>query len=76
MSEFERLARSRPLTETVTLTQGGKNHAVTRGGVVTHVALHSMHHRAQCLNMLRQLGVTPLPMTGCMQWMISEQPAK
>lgn len=30
----------------------------TRGGIVTQLALHEMHHRAQVLNMLRQLGVT------------------
>ena len=29
----------------------------TRGGICAHVMTHSMHHRAQCLNMLRHLGV-------------------
>ena len=27
-----------------------------------------MHHRAQCLNMLRQLGVTPLPPSSVAEW--------
>jgi uncharacterized damage-inducible protein DinB len=27
-----------------------------------------MHHRAQCLNMLRHLGVTPLPASSVTEW--------
>jgi uncharacterized damage-inducible protein DinB len=27
-----------------------------------------MHHRAQCLNMLRKLGVTPLPKSSVAEW--------
>jgi uncharacterized damage-inducible protein DinB len=27
-----------------------------------------MHHRAQCLNMLRHLGVTPLPPSSVTEW--------
>jgi len=30
------------------------------GGGIAHVITHSMHHRAQVLNMMRQLGVTDL----------------
>jgi uncharacterized damage-inducible protein DinB len=36
--------------------------------VLTHVTTHGMHHRAQCLNMLRQLGVTPLPPSSVTEW--------
>jgi uncharacterized damage-inducible protein DinB len=37
-----------------------KTHRFTRGAVITHVTTHGYHHRAQCLNMLRQLGA-PVP---------------
>lgn len=32
-----------------------------RSAVLLHVFNHGTHHRVQCLNMLRQLGVTSLP---------------
>ncbi|HEY8751153.1 MAG TPA: DinB family protein [Tepidisphaeraceae bacterium] len=57
-----------PLDETFTRTRGGKVFTFTRGAVITHVTTHAMHHRAQCLNMLRQLGVAPLPPSGVVEW--------
>ena len=33
----------------------------TRGSILLHVFNHGTHHRVQCLNMLRHLGVDPLP---------------
>src|SRR4051812_16028478 len=51
-------ARRRPLTEIVTRhLRDGSTRDFTRAAVLTHVTTHAMHHRAQCLNMLRQLGV-------------------
>ena len=35
---------------------------------LTHITTHGTHHRAQCLNMLRQLGVTPLPPSSVAEW--------
>lgn len=32
-----------------------------RSAVLLHLFNHGTHHRVQCLNMLRQLGVNPLP---------------
>jgi uncharacterized damage-inducible protein DinB len=62
-------ARRRPLDETVTRrTRDGRTLTMTRAAVVAHVATHAMHHRAQCLNMLRQLGVTPLPPSSVAEW--------
>jgi len=29
-----------------------------------------MHHRAQCLNMLRQLGVDPVPPSAVVEWIM------
>ena len=43
---------------------------VTRGVVVTHVATHGMHHRAQCPNMLRQVGVEKLPPSSVVEWSV------
>jgi len=46
----------------------GRTFDITRGAVVAHVTTHGMHHRAQCLNMLRQLGVSPLPPSSVVEW--------
>ncbi|MCZ6835885.1 MAG: hypothetical protein O7G85_08935, partial [Planctomycetota bacterium] len=42
--------------------RGDKTFDFARGGIFPHVMTHSMHHRAQCLNMLRQ--IQGAPMTG------------
>ena len=68
-AEFRREVRRRPLEQVVTrTTRDGKTRDYTRGAVVTQVVTHAMHHRAQCLNMLRQLGVTPLPPSSVAEW--------
>ena len=46
----------------------GKDYFLTRGGVITHVATHGMHHRRRCLNMLKQFGVSPLPPSSVAEW--------
>jgi uncharacterized damage-inducible protein DinB len=61
-------ASAKPLDETVTRVRDGKTYVFTRGVVFTHVATHGMHHRAQCLNMLRHLGVKPLPPSSVTEW--------
>ncbi|MGF1633894.1 MAG: DinB family protein [Phycisphaerae bacterium] len=40
----------------------------TRAVVIIHALSHGNYHRAQCLNMLRQLGVSPLPMMDVTSW--------
>jgi uncharacterized damage-inducible protein DinB len=58
-----------PLEEMVTRRlRDGKTLQLTRGAVLAQVATHGMHHRAQCLNMLRQLGVSPLPPSSVVEW--------
>lgn len=57
-----------PLDHMVSRERDGKTYVFTRGAVLTHVATHGMHHRAQCLNMLRHLGVHPLPPSSVMEW--------
>src|SRR4051794_39186208 len=67
--EFCTEARRRPLAEMFTRTmRSGKTLQFTRGAAVMQVTTHGMHHRAQCLNMLRQLGVTPLPASSVAEW--------
>jgi uncharacterized damage-inducible protein DinB len=68
-------ARKYPLDETVTRQRhDGTTWLLSRGGVITHVATHGMHHRAQCLNMFRQLGVAPLPKSSVVEWMTTADP--
>src|SRR4051794_22914946 len=67
--ELEAEAGRRGLDETVTRRlRDGRTFHFTRGAVLAHVATHGMHHRAQCLNMLRHLGVTPLPPSSVTEW--------
>lgn len=40
----------------------------TYGGSIAHVLTHSMHHRAQVLDLLRRLGVQPLPEGDVLSW--------
>ncbi|MGD0463484.1 MAG: DinB family protein [Tepidisphaeraceae bacterium] len=61
-------ARAHPLEQTVSRAREGKTYTFTRGGVLAHVTTHGMHHRAQCLNMLRNLGVKPLPPSSVVEW--------
>ena len=64
-------AKVHPVDGLVSGTRGGKNYTFSRGGVLTHVTTHGMHHRAQCLNMLRHLGVQPLPPSSVLEWMLT-----
>jgi len=68
--DLEASAGAHPADEMVTGSRGGRSFTFTRGGVLTHVTTHGMHHRAQCLNMLRQLGVEPLPPSAVVEWIL------
>ncbi len=69
-AEFTQAALTHPFEKVLTPNRAGKTYTFTAGGILTHVTTHSMHHRAQCLNMLRQLGIEKLPMSSVMEWMI------
>jgi uncharacterized damage-inducible protein DinB len=75
-ADLNATARALPLDEIVSAVRGGKKYTLTRGGVLTHVTTHGMHHRAQCLNMLRQLGVSPLPAPGVIDWIVAKDMAE
>lgn len=51
---------------------GEKLYHFTLGAMLVHVTTHGMHHRAQCLNMLRRLNVPgvsdQLPDTDVLEW--------
>src|SRR5688500_6839951 len=67
--ELAAQAVRRPLDEMVTRRlRDGRTLTMTRGAAVVHVATHGTHHRAQCLNMLKQLGVKPLPPSSVAEW--------
>jgi len=67
-ADFAACVRALPLSETITRIRDGKSYTFTRGAVLVHVATHGTHHRAQCLNMLRHLGVQPLPPSSVAEW--------
>ena len=54
-------------------SRGGREYAFPRGNVIVHVTTHGMHHRAQCVNMLRHIGINPLPQSSVLEWMIAQQ---
>jgi len=47
----------------------------TFGGGIVHVVTHSMHHRAQILNMMRQLGIKGLIEGDVMSWEAAQRPS-
>ena len=59
--------------DVLTPDRNGKTHKFSRGGIMMHVMTHSMHHRAQCLNMLRHLG-REQPQSSVMHWMMAHPP--
>lgn len=67
--EFSAEARRRAPDQIVTRRRrDGKTFQMTRGAVIAQVTTHGTHHRAQCLNMLRHLGINPLPPSSVAEW--------
>lgn len=69
--DFEEAVCRRPSGTIIHRQRGEETYIFSVGGILSHVMTHSMHHRAQCLNMLRHLGVTNLPQSSVMEWMLS-----
>ncbi|HYD00615.1 MAG TPA: DinB family protein [Phycisphaerales bacterium] len=61
-------ARSGPPDQLLQRARQDRVYTYTRATILVHSATHGAHHRAQCLNMLRQLGVAPLPQSGVFEW--------
>ncbi len=66
--DLDNSARTHPTDGIATGERNGHAYSFNRGTVLTHLSTHGMHHRAQCLNMLRVLGVDPLPPSAVVEW--------
>lgn len=69
-------ARAGPMDEPLTRERLGQTYTYARAVIIAHVSTHGMHHRAQCLNMLRRLGVSPLPPSSVVEWSRAGCPAR
>jgi uncharacterized damage-inducible protein DinB len=74
--QFAQHARAHPLDGLVTRERDGKSYTFSRAAVITHVLTHGMHHRAQCLNMLRHVGCATLPPSSILQWTMLADPSR
>lgn len=61
-----------PLDEVIERPRGDSVRRFTRAHILVHVTTHSMHHRAQIINMLRHVGVDKLPTGSVMHWVDTE----
>ena len=69
------VARARPkLAEVRDWTFGEESYRFTVAAAVIHVTNHGMHHRAQCMNMLRHLGRPVNADLDELEWQIAEEP--
>jgi uncharacterized damage-inducible protein DinB len=72
IADLAAVARQGPMDEAFTRTnKAGMTFNLSRGEILMHLATHGVHHRAQALNMLRQLGVSPLPQSSVTQCSIA-----
>ena len=67
VAEFEEWL-GKPLTDIVRVDFDGTVVPFTRAVAIMQPLVHGTHHRAQCLNMLKQLGVAPLPEIDLIDW--------
>jgi uncharacterized damage-inducible protein DinB len=70
-AELDAAAHGTPLDVEFNQSWKGTRYSFPRAGVLMHVLMHGTHHRAQALNMMRHLGVSPLPPSSVLQWMFS-----
>jgi uncharacterized damage-inducible protein DinB len=68
---FATFCKTGSTADILNATRGTRAITVPRGLISTHFLTHGTHHRAQCLNMLRHLGVNPLPQSSVMQWAVA-----
>lgn len=66
-------AKAHPAQGTVTASRNGQTYTFIRATIITHITTHGIHHRAQCLNMFRQLGITPTPPTSVIEWSLTPE---
>ncbi|MGD1916500.1 MAG: DinB family protein [Phycisphaerales bacterium] len=66
--EWVELASRFDLGEMIERTFDGTTRRHTRAHIIAHVTTHSVHHRAQAINMLRQMGVEQRPTGSVLSW--------
>lgn len=59
--ELQAAAMAHPADEVLEGEFMQRPYRFTRGAILTHVTTHGMHHRAQVINMLRQLSAADVP---------------
>lgn len=57
-----------PLSGTIVREVAGVTYQFTRSVALMQILTHGTYHRAQCVNMLRHLGVAPVPDPSVMKW--------
>jgi len=62
------------LAEVRDWTFGGDTHRFTVAAAIIHVTNHGMHHRAQCMNMLRHLGKPVNADLDELEWQVAGEP--
>ena len=72
-ADLAETAKKYPQDQIITATRGTRTISGPRSAILAHVATHGMHHRAQCLNMLRHVGVSPLPPSSILEWGLLRQ---
>ena len=68
--DIESSARSYPVDEGLTISQGDRSDTFGRGTVLMNVTTHEVYHRSQCLNMLYRVGVETLPASSVHEWIL------
>jgi uncharacterized damage-inducible protein DinB len=69
------VAAQRPrLSEVREWVFGSTSYRFTVGAAIVHVTNHGMHHRAQCMNMLRRLGRPANADLDELEWQVAGEP--
>jgi uncharacterized damage-inducible protein DinB len=71
-AELVEASRAGAMDERFERERRGVKVTLTRAAILMHVCTHGVHHRAQAMNMLRQLGVTGLPQSSVTEWCVAE----
>jgi uncharacterized damage-inducible protein DinB len=75
-ADLASVARLGPMEQELTRERQGQVNRYQRQVILGHVLTHAMHHRAQMINMLRRLGVSPLPQSSMVEWSRAGCPAR
>lgn len=68
------MTKGNHLAEVRTWTLGGESYRFTVAAAIIHVTNHGMHHRAQCMNMLKRLGKPVDADLDELEWQVAGEP--